>query len=459
MLATDDLTAKHARYVLSPWLVQGALAPPVIVRGEGVFLFDADGKRYLDLTSGLVAANLGHGHRTVLDAMHDQIERLCFSPPNWFNDARAELGEALATISPWRGAARVFFTTNGAHANEDAVRIARTVTKRDKVLTAYRSFHGAGAGAMTFTGEIRRWANEPGTTGVVRFWNPFPYRSPFETRDPREETARALGHLERTIVAENPDRIAALLLETVVGTNGVIVPPDGYLAGLRELCDRYGIVLIFDEVMTGFGRLGEAFASDRFGVIPDIMTFAKGVTSGYVPLGGVIVREELARYFDTAALPTGHTYAGHPFAVSAGLGALRAYREEGLFTRGRTIETWLREKLGRLRERHAIIGDVRGVGAFFALEFVAERETRAPLIAWQGPTLGPMPKLFSALAARGVYAFGRYNVVHVAPPLIITEAELDEGIAALDEAIGELTRAYEATPGNTPLRSAWPRPA
>ena len=448
MIATgNELKAKHARYVLTPWLAQGQLAPPVIVRGEGIYLYDADGNRYADLTSGLVAANLGHGHPAVLAAMHDQIDRLCFAPPNWFNDTRAELGEALVRMAPWGDeGGRVFFTVGGSAANEDAVKLARTLTGRSKVLTAYRSFHGSGTGAATLTGESRRWVNEPSNvmSGVARFWAPFPYRSPFFTDDPAEETRRALQHLALTIAAENPAQVAAILLEPISGSNGVIVYPEGYLAGVRALCDEHGIVLIFDEVMTGFGRTGAAFGGERFGVVPDMMTFAKGVTSAYVPLGGVLLRERLAQAFDERPVPVGHTYSGHPLAMAAGVATLRAYRDEDLFARAAALEPKLRAGLEGVRDRHPIVGEVRGAGAFFALEFVSDRAARTPLVPWQGPTQGVMPTLFGALRKRGAYAMGRFNVMHVAPPLVITDAQIDEAVATIDAAVGELEAAHAA---------------
>ncbi|MBV9440454.1 MAG: aminotransferase class III-fold pyridoxal phosphate-dependent enzyme [Candidatus Eremiobacteraeota bacterium] len=441
---TDALTATHAKYVLTPWLPQAGLRPPTIVRGEGIYLYDADGNRYADLTSGLIAANLGHGHPAVISAMHAQIDRLCFSPPAWFNDARAQLAEALIAISPWPDeGGRVFFTTGGADANEDAVKFARAITGRSKVFTAYRSFHGSAAGAASLTGESRRWFNEPSSImpGVVRFWAPYPYRSPFYTRDAEEETQRALAHLEETIRAENVSQAAAIVLEPVVGSNGVIVYPEGYLAGVRDLCDRYGILLVFDEVMTGFGRVGEAFAAQRFGVFPDLITFAKGVTSAYVPLGGVMIRERLAATFDERPLPAGHTYSGHPLACAAGVAVVAAYREEGSFERARAIELRLGAGLRGLRERFNVIGEVRGLGAFFAIEFVSDREKRTPLVPWQGASLGPMPALFAELRKRGAYAFGRYNVLHIAPPLVIDDAQIDEAVATIADAIA----AWEKT--------------
>lgn len=447
LVVAEDLKALHRRYVLTPWVAQANLDVPMIVRGEGVFMYDGDGKRYTDLTSGLVSVNLGHAYRPVLNAMHDQIDRLCFSPTNWFQDGRAKLAESLIAISPWPSeGGRVFYTTSGAQSNEDAVKFARMLTGRHKVLSAYRSYHGSGPGAAALTGESRRWYSEPETMpGVMRFWGPYPYRSPFNTTDPRCETELALQHLRDVVAAENPDDVAAILIEPVIGSNGVIVPPEGYLAGMRAICDAHGILLIFDEVMTGFGRTGAPFAAIRFGVVPDVITFAKGVTSAYAPLGGVMIREKFAQTFDRRPLGAGHTYSGHPVCMAAGIAAVAAYESGGYFERGRLIEEWLRTKLTRLRDKHELVGDVRGIGAFFVLEFVSDRSKRTPLIEWQGKNNGVMPVLFNALRKAGIYAFGHYNLLHITPPLVIEEADLDEALAAVDGAIGELEAAYAAS--------------
>ena len=442
-ISMRDRKTTHKQYVLTPWSAQATLDAPVIVRASGVAMYDADGKRYLDASSGLIAVNLGHGHPHVVAAMKDQLDRVCYVPPSLFNDRRAELAEMLAALAPWSEGARVYFTTCGTTANEDAVKLARTITGRSKILSAYRSFHGSSMGSTALTGENRRWANEASAmSGVVHFFAPYPYRSPFYTRDAAEECRRALEHLRAVMLAEDPERIAALFIEPVVGSNGVIVYPDGYLAGLRALCDEFGILLIFDEVMTGFGRVGAAFGGERFGVIPDVLTFAKGVTSAYIPLGGVIVREKLAAYFDDRAMWMGHTYSGHPLAMAAAVATLEAYRAEDLFARAAALEPQLRTQLSGLMAKHEILGDVRGSGAFFALEFVSDRQARTPLVAWQGKGLGVMPTLFASLRKRGVYAFGRYNLAHIAPPLISTDAEIAEIVEALDGAIGDLADAW-----------------
>lgn len=428
--------AAHSRYVLTPWVSQGGRKPPVIVRGEGSHLYDEHGERYLDLSAGLVAVNLGHAHPAVAAAIAEQAHRLAYVAPTFANDRRAELAEAIVAIAPWSEGGRVFFTTGGGEANEDAIKFARTLRGRHKVLTAYRSFHGSAPGAGTLSGENRRWPNEPGIPGVVRFFAPFPYRSPFHTRDPHEEVVRAIDHLETVVNYEGGANVAALLVEPVVGSNGVILYPDEYLKRVRELCDRHGILLIFDEVMTGFGRTGAAFAAQRFGVTPDIITFAKGVTSAYVPLGGVAVRESLAAHFDDHALPSGHTFSGHPLAMAAGVAALRAYRDENLFERARLIEGWLRVRFDELQRRHRVVGEARGVGAFYGLELVRDRETREPLVPWQGAAT--LQRFFNDLLGKGLYVLGRYNVAIVAPPLVITPAELDDAFEILDGALGRL---------------------
>jgi taurine--2-oxoglutarate transaminase len=442
-MTTSEIQAKHTRYVLSPWVPQGGMAAPVIVRGEGSYIFDADGKKYLDLGSGLIATNLGHGHPKVVAAMQEQAKTLCYAAPSLFNDKRAELAEELSAMSPWAGAngCRTFFTTAGADANDDAVRLARSVTGRSKILTAYRSFHGSSGTSIMLTGEDRRWGGEPGPPSIMRFFAPYPYRSPFYATTHEEETSRAIEHLERVLVHEDPKRVAAILIEPVVGSNGVIVYPDGYLPALRALTEKHGILLIADEVMTGFGRTGAAFASQRFGIVPDMLTFAKGVTSAYVPLGGVMVKESIAASFDARALPCGHTYSGHPMCVATGLATVRAYKEEKIFERAHAMEGWLRPGLVALAEKHRTIGEARGVGAFFALELVKDRSSKEPLVAWHGDGPGIMKNLYGELRKRGVYTFGKFNCVMVAPPLTATKEEVDEGLAALDDAL----TAFEAT--------------
>jgi len=435
MTTMTDIAALHRRHVLTPWSAQGTLDMPLIEAGEGSYLYDADGKRYLDLSAGLVAVNLGHAHPELAAAIGAQAAKLAYASPQFFNATRARYAERLSQIGPWGEGARAFFTAGGGEANEDAIKMARTITGRHKVLAAYRSFHGSAPGAGTLTGENRRWPNEPGIPGVVHFFAPNPYRSPFHTDDAKLETQRAIEHLELVLTYENPQAVAALVIEPVVGTNGAIVYPDGYLAALREVCAKCGIVLIFDEVMCGFGRTGASFASVRYGVEPDMITFAKGATSAYVPFGGVLVCESLAQHFDTRPVPCGHTFSGHALAVGAAAAALQIYEREKIFDRAREVEGWIASGLGALKERSHWIGDARGIGAFWAIELVKDRATKEPIGVWQSPDPGPLPKLLADLRRRGVYAFGRYNIVLVTPPLTIERAELDEGLAALGDAL------------------------
>ncbi len=430
---TNEQLSKRRAVAVSPGAV--SVHPFSPVRGQGSYVWDVEGKRYLDFSAGLVAVNVGHGHPAVVEAIQKQVAKVAYIAPSMMNDTRSEFAELLSDISPWQEGARVFFTTNGGEANEDALKMARMLTGRHKVLVSYRSFHGSAPGAGSLTGEDRRWPNEPGIPGVVRFFAPYPYRSPFFTDDPATETERALAHLEEVITFEGPKNIAALLIEPVVGSNGVVIYPDGYLKGLRDITTKHGIVLVFDEVMTGFGRLGDTFAAHRFDVFPDMITFAKGVASAYVPLGGVLVREGLANHFDDTALMCGHTYSGHPLAMAAGLATVTTMRTEGLFQRAREIEPLLRQGFETIMANHPVVGDARVIGAFSAIEFVKDRATKTPLVPWYGGDNAPVGKLTSALRQSGVYAFGRYNVLLVTPPLTIERSDLEFGLEALDTSL------------------------
>lgn len=442
--STAQPPASGHRKVLVPWSVQGGLNPPVVVRAEGSFFFDDQGKRYLDLTSGFVAVALGHGHPKVVEAIRRQAGRLCWTASSYFNDLRAEYADALSRISPWSGGegARVHFASGGAEANDDMVKIARLVTRRPKILSAYRSYHGGTIGGSALTG-VDRWRDPfPNIPGIVRFFAPYPYRSPFHAETPEQETERALDHVARIVSHEGAHNVAAIMIEPVTGSSGLVVYPPGYLEGLRAICDRHGILLAFDEVMTGFGRVGKPFAAVRFGVSPDLLSFAKGASSSYVPLGGVLVRESVARFFDDELFDVGHTHAGHVLAVAAGLAALGVYEDEGLFDRAIEIEGWLRRGLDEIQRRHAgIVGDVRGLGALFALELVRDRSAKVPLVQWHHPAGSePMLAFYGELMRRGVHAYGRYNIVLVAPPLTITREELHLGLEAVDAALGAVER-------------------
>jgi taurine--2-oxoglutarate transaminase len=347
---------------------------------------------------------------------------------------RARLAQMLTRVSPGQAMLKTFFTNGGAEANENAVKIARLYTGRHKVLTSYRGYHGGTYGAITLSGDPRRWPAEPGVPGVIHFLTPYPYRSPFAVPEDRETDA-ALAHLEHVLMYEGPEHVAAILIETIVGGSGLIVPPDGYLEGVRNICDRHGIVLIFDEVMAGFGRTGAWFACEHWNVVPDMITFAKGVTSGYVPLGGVMVSAPIARYFDDHVLWAGLTYSGHALACAAGCANLEVIEDEGLVDRARRMGQVLGDRLRRLADRHPVVGDVRGTGLFWGVELVKDRATREPLAPFSRSGPSPMTGVLKRAFALGANLIGRYNIFVVAPPLVISEAQIEEGVRAIDGAL------------------------
>jgi taurine---2-oxoglutarate transaminase len=439
----DETTRRLDRaHVFHSWSAQALIDPTPIARAEGSCFWDAEGKRYLDFSSQLVNVNLGYQHPVVIEAIREQAGRLVTVAPSFANDTRAEAARLIADVAP-DGLDRVFFTNGGADANENAVRMARLHTGRGKVLTTYRSYHGATSGAIAMTGDPRRWASEPAMPGVVHFWGPYPYRSAFHAADEAEEGARALAHLRDTIMVEGPGTIAAILLETVVGTNGILVPPDGYLAGVREICDEHGILLIADEVMAGFARCGEWFAVDRWGVTPDLITFAKGVNSGYVPLGGVLISDPVAATFDERPYPGGLTYSGHPLACASAVASINVMHEEKVIDYARSLgEDVIGPELRALAERHPSVGEVRGLGVFWALEMVRSRETREPLVPFNaaGAAAAPMAELTAACKQRGLWPFVHFNRLHVVPPCTTSADEIREGVAILDEALGVADR-------------------
>ncbi|MFJ6506792.1 aspartate aminotransferase family protein [Streptomyces sp. NPDC102256] len=429
--------AADRAHVFHSWSAQELIDPLAVAGAEGSYFWDYEGKRYLDFTSGLVFTNIGYQHPKVVAAIQEQAATLSTFAPAFAVEARSEAARLIAERTPG-DLDKIFFTNGGAEAVENATRMARLHTGRPKVLSAYRSYHGATSTAINLTGDPRRWANDNGAAGVVRFWAPFLYRSPFHSDSERQECERALTHLEDTIAFEGPGTIAALILETIPGTAGIMTPPAGYLAGVREICDRYGIVFILDEVMAGFGRTGKWFAADHFDVTPDLMTFAKGVNSGYVPLGGVAISAEIAETFAKRPYPGGLTYSGHPLACAAAVATINVMEEEGIVDQAAVIgETVIGPGLRELAERHPSIGDVRGTGVFWALELVKSRETREPLVPYNaaGEANAPMAAFGAAAKARGLWPFINMNRTHIVPPCNVTEAEAKEGLAVLDEAL------------------------
>ena len=426
----DELTADlDLAHVFHSWSAQGGgRAPFVLAGGLGSRVWDHSGTTYLDFSSQLVNLNIGHQHPAVVRAIVEQAGLMATVAPATANLTRGQAAARVVARAP-EGFNKVFFTNGGADANENAIRLARLHTGRDKILSTYRSYHGNTGAAIVATGDWRRVPNEF-ARGHAHFFGPYLYRSDFWATTPEQECERALRHLERVIVSEGPSGIAAVLLETIPGTAGVLLPPPGYLPGVRALCDRYGIMLILDEVMAGFGRTGSWLALDLYDVVPDLITFAKGVNSGYVPAGGVIIPDTIANDFDTTVFPGGLTYSGHPLAMAAIVAALDAMESEGIVDNAARIgRDVLAPGLAALSERHPVIGEVRGVGVFWALELVTERATREPVGA------GVMARIKAGLLARGLLPFIAENRIHVVPPCVVTDAEVTEALAIYDEVL------------------------
>ncbi len=432
-----DVRSLDRAHVFHSWSAQAAIDPLPIARAAGSYFWDYDDKRYLDFSSQLVNVNIGYQHPKVVAAIQEQAARLCTIQPAFANDARSEAARLITDVAP-EGLDAVFFTNGGAEANENAIRMARLHTGRHKILATYRSYHGATAGSITLTGDPRRWPSEPGQPGIVHFWGPYTYRSAFHSATEEEERDRALAHLRDTLMVEGPHTVAAIILETVVGTNGILVPPDGYLEGVREICDEHGIMFIADEVMSGFGRCGEWFAVDHWGVRPDLITFAKGVNSGYVPLGGVVISREIAATFADRPFPGGLTYSGHPLACASAVASINAFHDEGIIENARRLGAEvIGPRLREIAERHPSVGDVRGLGVFWAVELVKDRATREPLVPFNaaGAAAAPMGAFAAACKERGLWPFVHFNRTHVVPPCTTTTEEALEGLEILDEAL------------------------
>jgi taurine--2-oxoglutarate transaminase len=436
-----EVYAADRAHVFHSWSAQKALKPLAIAGAQGCYVWDYDGNRYLDFSSQLVNTNIGHQHPKVIAAIAEQAAKLTTIAPQYANEARGEAAQRLTDLAP-DGFDKVFFTNGGADANENAIRMARLHTGRDKVLTFYRSYHGNTGAAIRSTGDPRRWPNEY-ATGHVHFFGPYLYRSSFWASTPEEESQRALQHLEQVIQFEGPASIAAILIETIVGTAGVLVPPPGYLEGVRALADKYGIVWIADEVMCGFGRAGSWFAFEQFGATPDLITFAKGANSGYVPIGGVIISDQIAATFDERVFPGGLTYSGHPLASASVVATIDAMRDEGIVENAKDIgQQIIGPALAGIAERHPVIGEVRGLGVFWALDLVCDRATRAMLAPYGGSSEA-MTRLSAQARSHGLLTFTNYNRLHVVPPCVITAEEAKEGLAILDEALTAADHYYE----------------
>lgn len=426
-----ELDRKH---VFHSWSAQETLTPMTVTRAAGSYVWDGDGNRLLDFSSQLVNTNIGHQHPKVVAAIQEQAGKLCTVAPQFVNEARSEAARLIAELTPGE-LNRIFFTNGGADAVEHAIRMARLHTGKYKVLSAYRSYHGGTALAVNVTGDPRRIPNDYGNAGTVHFHAPFLYRTQFYSSTPEEETQRALEHLETIIQLEGPTTIAAVILESIPGTAGIMVPPPGYLKGVRELATKYGIIYIADEVMCGFGRSGKWFAIDHFDVVPDLLTFAKGVNSGYVPLGGVAISPEIASTFGKRAYPGGLTYSGHPLATAAAVATINAMRDEGIVENAAQLGADVfGPGLAKLQEKHRSVGEVRGTGVFWAIELVRDRQTREPLAPY-GASSPEMNELIAACRTRGLLPFANFNRIHVVPPLNISVEDANRGLAILDEVL------------------------
>ena len=427
--------------VFHSWSAQATINPLMIKNAEGVYVTDENGKTYLDFSSQLVNTNIGHQHPSVVRAIQEQAGVLCTIAPQHGYEARYRAAELILDHS-FDGAAKVFFTSGGTEAVEHAVRMARLHTGRQKILATYRSYHGGTSTSINLTGDPRRWPNDNGSSGVVHFFGPFLYRSNYHATTEQEECERALESLENTIRFEGPTAFAAIILETVPGTAGIMVPPKGFLKGVREICDRYGIVYIADEVMCGFGRTGAWFAYQDHDVRPDLVTFAKGVNSGYVPLGGVVINEAIAATFSERVYPGGLTYSGHPLACAAAVACIEAMRAEHIVENAKRIgDVVLRPGLEELAKKHKVIGEVRGLGVFFALDLVTDRATKEPLAPYGGSSPA-INELLGACRSEGLLIFNNYHRLHVVPPCTITADEAREGLARLDRALSVIDKYY-----------------
>ncbi|NMO02702.1 aspartate aminotransferase family protein [Gordonia sp. TBRC 11910] len=442
-----ELDRKH---VFHSWSAQAQIDPMPIIAAQGSYVWDGAGRKLLDFSSQLVNTNIGHQHPRVTAAIAAQAQKLATIAPQYANDARSECARLIAERTPG-DLNRVFFTNGGADANEHAVRMARLHTGRYKVMTRYRSYHGGTDLAINMTGDPRRWRNDYGNSGMVHFDGPFLYRSVFNSENEQQECERALEHLERRVALEGPSTIAAIVLESVPGTAGIMVPPPGYMAGVREICDRYGIVFIADEVMAGFGRTGKWFAIQNFGtgrhgtgasgatgndtVTPDLITFAKGVNSGYVPLGGVAINDAIADTFADVAYPGGLTYSGHPLATAAAVATIEAMESEGMIDNAARIGSdILGPGLRDLAARHDSVGEVRGLGVFWAIELVADAATKEPLAPYGGSSPA-MNAIIATCKENGMLPFANFNRIHAVPPCNASDDEVREGLAILDRAL------------------------
>lgn len=438
---SEEIKSTLKKYNLQSWSKQRNINPIPIEKAEGIYFWDYDGNRYSDMSSQLVNMNLGFGNKAIGDAIKEQVDKFCFIGPSYGAESRAKLAKKVVELMP-DNMGKVFFTNAGAESNENAIKIARMFTGKTKVFSRYRSYHGSSFGSGNLTGEPRRYALEPGIPGFIKFFDPYIYREPIEFESEEAATKYYLAKLREQIIYEGPNSVAAIVLETITGSNGVIIPPKGYLPGIRALCDEFNILMICDEVMTGWGRTGKMFAFENFDVKPDIVTFAKGVTCGYVQLGGVVVTKEIAEYFDDNLLSCGLTYSGHPLACAAGVATVNYYEEANILENVNTVGKVLGEKLEAMKASHPSVGDVRYIGLFSAVELVKDKTTKEPLVPYGKDPEGIMGKIIGLLKEREFMTYSHENMILIAPPLIITKEQLEEELAKFDEVLSIVDKEY-----------------
>ena len=433
-MTSEEITSTSLQYNLQSWSKQKGLNPIPIEKADGIYMWDFDGKRYTDMSSQLVNLNLGFGNRAIIDAIKEQAEKYCFVSPSYGSEPRAKLAKMIVELMP-DNMGKVFFTNGGADANENAIKMARLYTGRNKIFSRYRSYHGSTFGAGNLTGEPRRYPLEPGIPGFVKFFDPYLYRESIEFESETAAGDYYVAKLREQIIYEGPDSVAAIVMETITGSNGIIIPPKNYLPGVRKICDEFGIMMICDEVMAGWGRTGTMFAFENYDVKPDIVSFAKGVTCGYVQLGGCVVSKEIAAYFDDHMLSCGLTYSGHPLACAAGVACVNYYQDADILDNVKRVGSVLKDTLESYKEKHASIGDVRCIGLFSCVELVKDKKTKEPLVAYGKDPDGKMSKIIGMLKAKGFMTYSHENMVFICPPLIITEEQLLEELKKLDEVL------------------------
>ena len=436
-----EIKEMSLKYNLQSWSKQKGLNPIPIEKADGIYMWDYDGNRYTDMCSQLVNLNVGFGNKKIADAIKEQVDKYCFIAPSYATEPRAKLAKMIIDLMP-DNMGKVFFTNAGADANENAIKMARMFTGRNKVFSRYRSYHGSSFGAGNLTGEPRRYPLEPGIPGFVKFFDPYVYREKINFESEEAAGEYYVEKLREQIIYEGPDSVAAIVMETITGSNGVIIPPKNYLPGVRKSCDEFGIMMICDEVMAGWGRTGKMFAFENFDVKPDIVTFAKGVTCGYVQLGGCVVSKEIAAYFDDHLLSCGLTYSGHPLACAAGVACVNYYKEANILENVNKVGAVLKKKLEEFKEEFKCVGDVRSIGLFSAVELVKDKKTKEALVPYGKDPEGIMGKIIGMLKAKGFMTYSHENMIFVSPPLIITEEQLLEELVKLEEVLAVVDKEF-----------------